>query len=125
MPSVVATADPGSMSSFRNRIGKSFHFRVTGSTNGSVYGTDIYTADSTLAAAAVHAGVLRNGQTGIVKVTMMPGQQSYAGLNRHGVSSNGYSAYSSSYRVERVKPVDVDPPTKKSPAANSDSPAEG
>lgn len=125
MPSVVATADPGNMYSFRNRVGKSFHFRVTGSRSGSVYGTDIYTADSTLAAAAVHAGVLRNGQTGLVKVTMMPGQQSYTGLIRNGINSSSYSAYSSSYRVERVKPADVDSPEEKSAVPESDSPAEG
>ncbi len=102
MPSVVASADPGSMSSFSNRIGKSFHFQVSGTTAGSIYGTDVYTSDSTLAAAAVHAGVLDKGQTGIVKITMMPGQESYQGTQRNGISSYSYSSYSSSYRVEAV-----------------------
>ena len=105
MPMVTANADPGSMSGHSNRIGKSFHFRVTGRTTGSVYGTNIYTSDSTLAAAAVHAGVLRNGQTGIVKVTMMRGQATYQASVRNGVSTYSYSAYPTSYRVEAV-PLD-------------------
>ena len=36
----------------------------------SLWGTDIYTLDSNVAAAAVHAGVIANGQTGIVAVVI-------------------------------------------------------
>src|SRR5262249_50411886 len=47
--------DPGYLSNFQQHVGQSFYFRVTGAANGSVWGTDVYTTDSALAAAAVHA----------------------------------------------------------------------
>ena len=52
-----------------------------------MWGTDVYTADASLAAAAVHAGVLKVGQTGIVKVTTIPQQPSFEGLlpQRHSI----------------------------------------
>ena len=47
-----------------------------------------------------HVGVLRNGQTGIVKVTVLPGQVSFKTTTRNGITSNGYGAYPGSYRVD-------------------------
>jgi len=35
--------------------------------NAALWGSDIYTLDSTLGMAAVHAGVVKAGQTGVVK----------------------------------------------------------
>src|SRR5581483_9956591 len=57
---VVADAPqaPQSLQSLQNQVGKTFTFTVTGAVNGSVWGTDVYTLDSYLPAAAVHAGVL-------------------------------------------------------------------
>ncbi|MCA9072418.1 MAG: hypothetical protein KDA84_26015, partial [Planctomycetaceae bacterium] len=96
--------DPGSLTAYQNRIGQTFYFKVTGTVTGSLWGTKIYTADSSLSTAAVHAGVLQNGKTGIIKVTMLPGQNSYAGTaNINGTSSSGYGQYPSSYRVEAVE----------------------
>lgn len=97
-----AQPDPGTMSAYHAREGQSFYFRVTGSTSGSIYGTHVYTSDSSLAVACVHSGVLEAGETGIVKVTMLPGQPSYEQSTRNGVTSNAWSSYSSSYKVERA-----------------------
>src|SRR5262249_20100063 len=77
---------------------------VTGRTAGPVWGTDVYTDDSILAAAAVHAGILQEGQTGVVKVTILPGQQSYQGTTRHGVASMPYLRWDGSFRVEAGRP---------------------
>src|SRR4029079_12426338 len=52
---------PGTMSSQALLIGKSFVYRCTGNASGTIYGTDIYTSDSQVATAAVHAGVLKDG----------------------------------------------------------------
>lgn len=92
--------DPGDLTEFGNRIGESFHFLVTGSTTDSVWGTDTYTIDSSLRVAAVHAGVLRPGETGVVRVTILPGQSSYQGTTRHSVTSHPWSSWFASYRVE-------------------------
>src|SRR5262249_30076731 len=85
--------DPGALVTFRAEVGKSFLFEVTGSNAGSVWGTDIYTDDSSLATAAVHAGVLTPGQKAIVKVTILPGQAGYADTTRYGVSSGSWQSW--------------------------------
>jgi hypothetical protein len=100
---VKAQADPGTLTAFRGQQGKSFYFEVTGGNVGSVWGTDIYTDDSTLAAAAVHAGVLQVGQKGIVKVTVLPGEMSYLGTTRNGITTANWPAWQGSYKVEAVR----------------------
>lgn len=91
--------DPGSLASYRGRTGEAFYFKVTGSTSGSIYGADVYSDDSSLATAAVHAGVLRAGRTGVVRVTILGPQNSFAAATRQGVTSYAYGPYGGSYRV--------------------------
>lgn len=95
--------DPGNVHKSTTDIGKVFYYEVTGVTaGGSLYGTDIFTIDSHLGMAAVHSGVLKAGQKGIVKVTILPGQPGYIASTRHGVTSYVYGRYSVSFKVERV-----------------------
>jgi len=95
-------ANPGNLTSFRGRSGTSLFFAVTGVISGHVWGDGIYTDDSDLATAAVHAGILKVGETGLVRVTIKPGQDSYAGRERNGVSSRSYGAWAGSYCIERA-----------------------
>jgi hypothetical protein len=94
--------DPGTLTQYQQRVGQTFYFRVRAHPSGSVWGSDVYTTDSLLATVAIHAGVLKSGETGIVKVTILPGQNSYVGSTRNGVSTSGYGVYPSSYRVGKV-----------------------
>lgn len=94
--------DPGSLTQFQQYVGRTFYFRVTGNPGGSVWGSDVYTTDSQLSTVAIHAGVIAAGQTGIVKVTIMPGQNGYIGSTRNGVSTSGYGPYPGSYRVSKA-----------------------
>jgi hypothetical protein len=98
-------ADPGTLMGYRTEIGKSLYFEVTGrAAGGAVWGTDIYTDDSTLAAAAVHAGVLKDGQKGVIKVTILKYEGTYDGATRNGVTSVAFATYpGSSFRVEKIK----------------------
>jgi hypothetical protein len=98
-----ALPDPGTLVGHRAEVGKTLLFEVTGSDSGAVWGTDIYTDDSSLAAAAVHAGAVAAGQKGVVKVTVLPGQDSYPGSPRNGVTSGSWGNWVGSFRVERVK----------------------
>lgn len=98
--------DPGNLVDFRGQEGQTYYFQVTGSTQGSVWGTDIYTDDSRLATAAVHAGVLLEGQVGVVKVTILDGQSSYDGTTWNGVTSMDYGDWDGSYKVEGVTKTD-------------------
>ena len=96
-----AAVGPSNMVHYGNDVGKTFVFKVTGVNNGSLWGTDAYTTDSTLGMAAVHCGLLQPGQTGTIKVTMIPGQAVYQGSSRNGVTSTGYGQYPASYRVHK------------------------
>jgi hypothetical protein len=96
--------DPGNLAEFGpDHFGRSFLFEVTGRTDGSVWGTDAYTADSRLGAAAVHAGAVRVGERGLVRVTVVDGEGlDYLGTARNGVTTFDYGQYPVAYRVERV-----------------------
>ena len=102
--SITILPDPGTLTSITDAApGKTMLFKVTGKTSGgSVWGTDMYTTDSTLALVAVHAGVLKDGEEGIVKVTFAPGQSKYKGTARNGVTSSAWESYNLSYTVEAV-----------------------
>ncbi len=93
----VVFADPGNLTGWRGNVGAQASFAVTGSVNGSVWGTDIYTDDSALAVAAVHAGLVLPGQTGIVTVVIRPGQNAYSGSPRNGVQSANFPAWGGSF----------------------------
>ncbi len=74
--------------------------RCVGPGDGPVWGSSIYTADSDLCRAAMHAGVI--GQSGgVVQVTSAPGQSSYDGTTRNGVTTNNWGSYGASFRVSR------------------------
>ena len=82
--------------------GTTYYFRVTGASEGSVWGTDIYTGDSSLATAAVHAGAVKAGETAVVRVTVLRPLNHYQGSLRNGVTSHDYERYGTAYRVDRV-----------------------
>lgn len=84
--------DPGSLVGVHQQVGKTFAIRVTGTQTGQVWGSDSYTADSTLAAAAVHAGLVRPGQTGVVRVSILGVLPTFQGSTRNGVTSSPYGA---------------------------------
>ncbi len=83
--------------------GTSLIVALEGKLSGAVWGDGIYTADSSLDAAAVHAGVLKGGESAFVKVTLLPGQDQYAGGAKNGVESSPYGSYRMSYRLERLE----------------------
>ncbi len=96
-----AASAPINLVQFQNEMGKSFTFKVTGSTGGSVWGTDVYTTDSTLGAAAVHAGLLTVGQAGLIRVTIVPSPPAFGGSTRNGVTSADYGQYPAAFRMRR------------------------
>lgn len=91
---------PRSLVEYRDRVGETLVFKVTGaSSGGGVWGSNPYTGDSMLARAAVHAGALRAGETGEISVTILPGEKSYAGSKRNGVSTGAWGGFEPAYRV--------------------------
>ena len=98
LASTVTTRAPINLVNYRSFVGQSFKFTVTGATNaGVVWGTDIYTDDSSVAAAAVHAGCIENGKTAVITVKILAGQGCYRNTTRNGVTSSSYGAWPGSY----------------------------
>lgn len=95
--------DPGSLYSYTQHIGKTFFFQVTGNQNGSVWGTDLYTADTNLATACVHAGALKPGEAGIVKVTIVASPAQFTASTRNGISSHSYAQYPAAYKIAKLR----------------------
>jgi hypothetical protein len=95
---LVAVADPGNAQHLGMNVGKVYAFKVTGTATGSVWGTGTYTSDSTFATAAVHAGLLKVGQAGVVKVRIVGGLNAYQGSTKNGVTTSPYGPWSGSYQ---------------------------
>ncbi len=92
---------PGSLTPFRDRIGETFFFEVTGRTTGSIWGTEVYTCDTDLATAAVHIGALKDGETGIVQVTIVASPSEHKATSQNGINSHAWGSYPASYTVQR------------------------
>jgi hypothetical protein len=91
------------MRSLENKIGQSFHINASGNTIGPLWGTDIYTSDSNLGTACVHAGVLKPGENGVVKVTIVRSLPVFTGSTRHGVTSSTWTpGWPGAFSVESV-----------------------
>ncbi|HEX8027136.1 MAG TPA: LCCL domain-containing protein [Vicinamibacterales bacterium] len=98
----LASDAPARIQDLCDTPGTTYYFRVTGASDGSVWGTDVYTGDSSLTVAAVHAGAVKPGETVVVRVTVMRPLHRYHGSVRNGVTSNDYGQYGTAYRVDRV-----------------------
>ncbi|CAF4596531.1 unnamed protein product [Rotaria sp. Silwood2] len=102
--------DPANLAAYGQQIGQTFSFVITGGVNGSIYGTNIYTLDSNLATAAVHAGFLCISETKNVTIKILPGQESYTASTQNGVTSSSYGSWKGSYSfVVAMSPSNVGP----------------
>jgi hypothetical protein len=71
--------------------------------SGNVWGTDIYTDDSSICEAAVHAGVIQREEGGVVHYERLGAQPSFRGSVRNGVSSSSYPSWPGSFRFVKVE----------------------
>ena len=84
-----------------SETGKTYKFKCPpGGKESSVWGTDIYTADSSICNAAVHAGKLTMESGGSVTIELRPGESAYKGSERNGIKTNDYGQYGSSFVVK-------------------------
>jgi hypothetical protein len=90
--------------SLEHKIGQSYFFQATGNTDGPLWGTDVYTSDSNLGTACVHAGVLKVGESAAVKVTMVKPLAVFQGSTRNGITSSLWSnGWSGAFQVEQFR----------------------
>jgi hypothetical protein len=92
---------PQHMHNLAGQIGKTFVYRVTGANNGAVWGTDVYTSDSDVATVAVHAGIVKVGETGIIKITIVAPPPAFGGSTRNGVTTAAFNAFPGAYTVSK------------------------
>ena len=99
--------------SLRGRNGQRFTHACPagGPSSGRLWGTDVYTDDSSICTAAVHAGLINIAAGGTVTIEIRPGASSYKASTRNGVASKSYGAYAGSFVViggRRVDSVSID-----------------
>lgn len=87
---------------FRSHEGLAVRIRVTGEKDGLVWGSNPYSDDSSLHSAALHSGLVKEGQTTDVVAIIRPGQKSYAGSESHGITANDFGSYPGSFELVPV-----------------------
>ncbi len=97
-----AQPDPGNLKAVEGQVGKTFIYKVTGAPSGTLYGSNPYTTDSRLSAAVVHSGLLKPGETAVVKVKILGNLPSFIGGTRNGLPSSDYSGYPG-YEISKPK----------------------
>ncbi len=97
--------DPGNLTDYGSAdVGKVMLFEIVGEDDSDhCWGTDVYTGDSRLSVAAVHAGAVRPAERALVRVALFDGSERlFEGTERYGVRSRDYGNYTVAYTVERV-----------------------
>ena len=91
----------GNATHLRDNNNQTYTFNIIGASDGGVWGSDVYTDDSDIARAAVHAGIVAVGESKTVTIRILPGRDSYDGTTRNGVTSSSYDSWHGSYSFER------------------------
>lgn len=79
-------------------------FEVTcpsGCGSSTVWGSSIYSDDSSICSAAIHAGVSSAGSGGQFTVTIAPGQSSYPPSTQNGVTTSSWGSWGRSFTVSQ------------------------
>ena len=92
--SIFAQDLPNDMSDYRDKVGSTYLFYVTGDDGGPCFGGEdnVYTDESPLAVAAIHAGLLKANETKLIKVKVLAGRGSYPSVTRNGITSEEHDA---------------------------------
>lgn len=69
--------------------------------DGAVWGTDIYTSDSAICTAAIHAGAITT-DGGLILIRLEDGQESYEGTERNDVTTRDWGSWGESFSIFRV-----------------------
>ena len=87
---------------FRSRPGVRVAYDCpSGGSDYAVWGTDVYSDDSSVCTAAVHAGLITFARGGRVVVQIRPGQDNYSGTTHNGVQSSSYGSWEGSVSFAR------------------------
>jgi hypothetical protein len=100
----------------------------------TIWGTGIYTDDSNICTAALHAGLITQASGGTVTIEIRPGQSSYTSSSQNGVTSTAYGSWATNSSFVFVgstppqqtnrppnAPTLLSPPNSNSPAISPSS----
>jgi hypothetical protein len=96
----------------RDAIGQQFDYVCP--PNGGlrdIWGTGIYSDDSSVCTAAVHMGMLTREVGGRVRIVIRPGQEAYTGSIQHGIVSSDTGPWDGSFSVVGTCQGDVCAPS--------------
>lgn len=89
-----------SAAAFTGENGRTYKFSCPADgTAGTIWGSDVYTQDSSICTAAVHAGLFTLESGGVVTIEFRPGRLTYGSTVRNGITSNTYGEYPRSFVV--------------------------
>lgn len=78
-----------------------------GGAEANVWGTNVYTDDSSICTAAVHQGLITFDDGGTVTIEIAEGEAEYIGSDANGVTTSSYGAWSGSFVFPDADPLDV------------------
>ena len=81
----------------RGKVGEVYGYKITGSTEGTVWGDGIYTDDSNIAKAAVLEGKCKIGENCTVCIRIIESKSSYGSCTKNGISSSSWGHWDGSY----------------------------
>ena len=81
----------------RGKVGEEYGYKITGSTEGTVWGDGIYTDDSNIAKAAVLEGKCKIGENCTVCIKIIESKSSYGSCTKNGISTSSYGHWDGSY----------------------------
>ena len=81
----------------RGKVGEEYGYKITGSTEGTVWGDGIYTDDSNIAKAAVLEGKCKIGENCTVWIKIIESKSSYGSCTKNGISSSSWGHWDGSY----------------------------
>ena len=98
----LAADAPSNFVELADPVGATYYFRVTGHDTGTAWGTDVYTGDSSIAVAAVHAGLVKPGDHAVLKVVSVAPPPAFCGSARHGVTTHDFGRYGSAFTIAAI-----------------------
>ena len=81
----------------RGKVGEEYCYKITGSTEGTVWGDGIYSDDSNIAKAAVLEGKCKIGENRIVCIKIIESKSSYGSCTKNGISTSSWGHWDGSY----------------------------
>jgi hypothetical protein len=74
--------------------------------SAKVFGSDIYTDNSSICRAAVHAGAKKDDEESVVEIQFQPGRDKYLGVDRYNIASLDYAdKWNRSFSIKKYNPV--------------------